>query len=63
MTQQRTVFIVSDRTGITAETLSHSLLTQFDTVKFNVVTVPFLNTPDKARALVERIADAGRKPA
>lgn len=59
MTQPRTVFIVSDRTGITAETLGHSLLTQFDAVKFNVVTVPFLNTPDKARALVARIQDAG----
>ncbi len=66
MTDPRTVFIVSDRTGITAETLSHSLMTQFDTVKFNVVTVPFLNTPDKARALVARIAEAaeesGMKP-
>lgn len=51
------MFIVSDRTGITAETLGHSLLTQFDTVEFNVVTVPFLNTPDKAHALVERIAE------
>lgn len=59
MTQPRTVFIVSDRTGITAETLGHSLLTQFDAVKFNVVTVPFLNTPDKAHALVARIQDAG----
>jgi [pyruvate, water dikinase]-phosphate phosphotransferase / [pyruvate, water dikinase] kinase len=66
MAQVRTVFIVSDRTGITAETLGHSLLTQFDAVKFNVVTVPFLNTPDKARALVSRIAaaaaESGRKP-
>lgn len=57
MTQKRTVFIVSDRTGITAETLSHSLLTQFESVEFNVVTVPFLNTPDKAQALVDRIAE------
>lgn len=61
MAHERTVFIVSDRTGITAETLGHSLLTQFDAVKFNVVTVPFLNTPDKAQALVERIDRTGQE--
>ncbi len=59
MSQARSVFIVSDRTGITAETLGHSLLTQFDAVKFNVVTVPFLNTPDKAEAFVARVSEAG----
>ncbi len=27
---RRTVFFVSDQTGVTAETMGHSLLTQFD---------------------------------
>ncbi len=51
----RTVFFVSDQTGVTAETLGHSLLTQFDGLKFRGVTVPFINTPDKANDVVRRI--------
>jgi [pyruvate, water dikinase]-phosphate phosphotransferase / [pyruvate, water dikinase] kinase len=53
--KHRTVFFVSDQTGVTAETLGHSLLTQFDGLKFRGVTVPFINTPDKARECVRRI--------
>ncbi len=52
---QRTVFFISDQTGITAETLGRSLLTQFDTVKFRQVTVPFIATVDKAREAVAQI--------
>ena len=51
----RTVFFVSDQTGVTAETLGHSLLTQFDGLKFRGVTVPFINTLDKAKETVRRI--------
>jgi regulator of PEP synthase PpsR (kinase-PPPase family) len=51
----RTVFFVSDQTGVTSETLGHSLLTQFDGLKFRGVTVPFINTPDKAKECVRRI--------
>jgi regulator of PEP synthase PpsR (kinase-PPPase family) len=51
----RTVFFVSDQTGITAETLGRSLLTQFDGLKFRYVTLPFIATPDKARDAVRRI--------
>jgi len=54
----RTVFFLSDRTGITAETLGHSLLTQFDGFDFRPVTVPFIDTPDKAREVVERINES-----
>ena len=53
--KHRTVFFVSDQTGVTAETLGHSLLTQFDGLKFRGVTVPFINTADKARECVRRI--------
>lgn len=51
----RTVFFLSDRTGITAETLGHSLLTQFDGVAFEQVTVPFISTVEKATEVRERI--------
>lgn len=56
--QQRTVFFVSDRTGITAETLGHSLLTQFDGVHFKQETLPFLGTADKGHKAVARIDQA-----
>jgi regulator of PEP synthase PpsR (kinase-PPPase family) len=52
---QRTVFFVSDHSGVTAETLGHSLLTQFDGVAFKKVTVPFVSTADKARQTVRMI--------
>ncbi|MBA3563459.1 MAG: kinase/pyrophosphorylase [Gammaproteobacteria bacterium] len=52
---QRTVFFVSDQTGVTAETLGHSLLTQFDGQQFRQVTVPFISNLDKAREAVRKI--------
>ncbi|MEM1263571.1 MAG: pyruvate, water dikinase regulatory protein [Pseudomonadota bacterium] len=52
---QRTVFFLSDQTGVTAETLGHSLLTQFDSGSFRQVTLPFIDTEDKARGAVIRI--------
>ncbi|MFA5520316.1 MAG: pyruvate, water dikinase regulatory protein [Castellaniella sp.] len=51
----RAVFIISDSTGITAETFSHSVLSQFDQVKFEAVRLPFIDTPEKAAAAAERI--------
>lgn len=50
-----TAFFLSDRTGITAEMLGHSLLTQFDDVAFTEITVPFVDTEDKAWETVARI--------
>lgn len=52
---RRTVFFVSDRTGITAETLGRSLLSQFEQVDFELLTRPFVDSPDKARALAAEI--------
>ncbi len=52
---KRTVFFVSDQTGITAETLGHSLMTQFDGIEFKQITVPFISTVDKAREAVRKI--------
>jgi regulator of PEP synthase PpsR (kinase-PPPase family) len=59
MTQPRSAFFVSDRTGITAEMLGHSLLTQFDDVRFNEVTLPFVDTVEKAREVVDKINRQG----
>ncbi len=51
----RTVFFISDRTGITAETLGHSLITQFDKMSFTQVTLPFIDTEEKASEAVDKI--------
>ena len=55
MPHRRTVFFVSDGTGITAQMLGHSLLTQFEGVDFNQVTLPFVDSVDKATECLERI--------
>jgi len=55
----RTVFYVSDGTGITAETFGHSLLTQFDSLALRQVRLPFVDTADKGRDAVRRIAAQG----
>jgi len=56
---KRTAFFVSDRTGITAEMLGHSLLTQFDGVRFNEVTLPFVDSVEKANDVVKQINEQG----
>jgi regulator of PEP synthase PpsR (kinase-PPPase family) len=53
--QRRTVFFVSDGTGITAQMLGHSLLTQFEGVEFDQVTLPFVDSPEKAEECLARI--------
>ena len=58
---ERTVFFLSDQTGVTAETLGHSLLTQFDGQDFRQVTVPFIDTDDKARDAVRKIDEAAKE--
>ncbi len=57
---ERTVFFLSDQTGVTAETLGHSLLTQFSGQNFRQVTLPFIDSVDKAEEAVERINEACR---
>lgn len=54
-TARRATFFVSDRTGISAETLGDALLEQFDGIKFKRATYPFVDTPEKAAALVQII--------
>lgn len=52
---KRTVFIVSDSTGITAETFSHAVLSQFEEISFQAVRLPFIDSMDKAIATAQRI--------
>lgn len=54
------VFFLSDGTGITAEMLGHSLLTQFEGIAFTQVTIPFIDSAEKAENCVARIAEAGK---
>jgi regulator of PEP synthase PpsR (kinase-PPPase family) len=56
--QKRSVFYVSDSTGITAETMGHSLLAQFDGIDFEETVLPFVDTPERAQAAVDRINQA-----
>ena len=49
------VFFVSDSTGITAQTLGSSILSQFENVEFDPVVLPYIDSLDKAEAVVERI--------
>lgn len=58
--KKRSVFFLSDRTGITAETLGRTLLTQFDESQLRQSTLPFINTEEKARAAVEYINHKGQ---
>jgi len=63
---QRTVFFLSDRTGITAEMLGNSLLTQFEDYQFQRVTIPFVDTPEKIEEAIKQVnataAAQGRRP-
>lgn len=53
--KRRTVFFVSDQTGVTAETVGHGLLAQFAGLEVREVTLPFVSSADKAHAAVRRI--------
>ena len=55
MSSKRPVFFISDRTGITAETMGHSLLSQFNSIQFSRTTLPFVDNEEKALNAVQRI--------
>lgn len=54
----RTVFFVSDGTGITAEALGRSLLTQFEGMRFTQQVLPFVDTVEKAQDCLQRFEAA-----
>lgn len=62
----RTVFYVSDGTGVTAETFGHSMLSQFERLKIRQIRLPFIDSLDKADAALARINHQaeidGRRP-
>jgi [pyruvate, water dikinase]-phosphate phosphotransferase / [pyruvate, water dikinase] kinase len=55
MPNRRAVFFVSDRTGITAEALGNSLLTQFDGFEFRKTTIPFVDSAEAADRAIAQI--------
>ncbi len=65
MHHTRTVFFISDGTGITAETFGNAILAQFE-FKPRHVRLPFVDTVDKAHQVVRHINHIaeveGRKP-
>ncbi|MDF1691727.1 MAG: kinase/pyrophosphorylase [Zhongshania sp.] len=62
----RAAIFISDSTGITAETLGSSILSQFENQKFNHIVIPYVDTVEKARSAVEKInraaAETGNQP-
>ena len=66
MSKSRPVFYVSDGTGITAETIGHSLLTQFSDTDFQTDRISFVDSADKAAEAAARIRTAaevtGQRP-
>jgi len=62
MPASRTIFFISTSTAITAETLGQSLLGHFEHVDFDQVTIPFIDSLEKAsEAAVQINADARMK--
>jgi len=53
--KRRTVFFVSDQTGVTAETVGQSVLAQFAGLEVREVTLPFVTSAEKANDAVRRI--------
>lgn len=60
MSTIRPVFYVSDGTGITAETIGHSLLTQFSGTQFSTHRIPFVDSVERAQEVAERIRSSGQ---
>ncbi|MEM7542365.1 MAG: pyruvate, water dikinase regulatory protein [Pseudomonadota bacterium] len=64
--KKRHVFFVSDRTGITAETLGESLLTQFPDFEFHRTNIPFVSNAlgaEAAASTIQRAAEQdGQQP-
>jgi regulator of PEP synthase PpsR (kinase-PPPase family) len=60
---ERIVFFVSDQTGVTAETLGHSLITQFAGQNFRQTTLPFIDSDDKAHETVRTINEVAENSA
>ncbi|AUN95104.1 posphoenolpyruvate synthetase regulatory kinase/phosphorylase PpsR [Pseudazoarcus pumilus] len=58
---RRTAFFISGSTGITAETLGHSLLTQFPDAKVHGVRLPFVTDRERAQDCARQIRAAAER--
>ena len=60
------VFILSDRSGLTAETICHTLLSQFPAIEFAQQALPFIENRAKLEQAIARInevaAATGKRP-
>lgn len=54
----RQIFVVSDGTGITAQHLAQSLMSQFENIEFTTTTLPYIDTKEKAIETVNKINHA-----
>ncbi len=52
---RRTAFFISDGTGLTAEALGRSLLSQFGHIDFEQITIPYVNSQQEAQAAIAKI--------
>lgn len=63
---KRYVFMVSDGTGLTAESLGNSLLSQFEGLELDKQAMPYIDSIEKAQDIVTRInqcyQETGLKP-
>ena len=61
----RTAYYISDGTAITSEVFGHALLSLF-TIKFEHITIPFVETIEHAQQVVKKISesfqDDGQRP-
>jgi regulator of PEP synthase PpsR (kinase-PPPase family) len=65
MAERRTVYLISDHTGITVETMGKALLSQFEGQDFDLVPWPFIDSLEKAQRAAQRIrehAQTGAQP-
>jgi [pyruvate, water dikinase]-phosphate phosphotransferase / [pyruvate, water dikinase] kinase len=64
--EKRSLFFISDGTGITAETLGHSLLSQFENLQCDSTTLPYIDSLEKVQHAAHLITQAyekdGQKP-
>jgi len=58
---QRTVYLISDSTGITLEKLSHSLLSQFPEVSFTIKTHRYIDTTTKVESICDHINNTSKQ--
>ena len=63
---KRIVFMISDGTGITVESLGNSLMTQFEGIEFEKQTIPYIDSMEKAEDVIKKInlshTNTGVKP-